>query len=65
MTLMRHSLHGVADALALSKATLRNMKQNLFGAFIYNTLRIPIAAGVLYPLIVSNANRLLCFRFKG
>lgn len=51
MTLMRHSLHGVADALELSKATLRNMKQNLFGAFIYNTLGIPIAAGVLYPLI--------------
>ena len=50
ITLMRHSLHGVADAVALSKATLRNMKQNLFGAFIYNTLGIPIAAGVLYPL---------------
>ncbi|WP_440482139.1 copper-exporting P-type ATPase CopA, partial [Serratia marcescens] len=50
ITLMRHSLHGVADAVELSKATLRNMKQNLFGAFIYNTLGIPIAAGVLYPL---------------
>lgn len=49
-TLMRHSLHGVADALALSKATLRNMKENLFGAFIYNSLGIPVAAGVLYPL---------------
>lgn len=50
ITLMRHSLNGVADALALSKATLRNMKQNLLGAFIYNALGIPIAAGVLYPL---------------
>jgi Cu+-exporting ATPase len=50
ITLMRHSLNGVADALALSKATMRNMKQNLLGAFIYNTLGIPIAAGVLYPL---------------
>ncbi|WP_409306500.1 copper-exporting P-type ATPase CopA [Pectobacterium sp. B1J-3] len=50
ITLMRHSLHGVADALALSKATLSNMKQNLLGAFIYNSLGIPIAAGVLYPL---------------
>lgn len=50
ITLMRHSLHGVADAVALSKATLRNMKQNLLGAFIYNTIGIPIAAGVLYPL---------------
>lgn len=50
ITLMRHSLNGVADALELSKATLRNMKQNLLGAFVYNTLGIPIAAGVLYPL---------------
>ncbi len=49
-TLMRHSLHGVADALELSKVTLRNMKENLFGAFIYNSLGIPVAAGVLYPL---------------
>ncbi|TLM74003.1 heavy metal translocating P-type ATPase [Microbulbifer harenosus] len=50
VTLMRSSLHGVADAIELSKATLRNIKQNLFGAFIYNTLGIPIAAGALYPL---------------
>lgn len=49
ITLMRHSLHGVADALALSRATLRNMKQNLLGAFVYNSLGIPIAAGILYP----------------
>ncbi|MGF1685005.1 copper-translocating P-type ATPase [Photobacterium minamisatsumaniensis] len=49
LTLVRHSLHGVADALQLSEATLKNMKQNLFGAFIYNTLGIPIAAGVLFP----------------
>ncbi|ELM3656884.1 copper-exporting P-type ATPase CopA [Edwardsiella piscicida] len=50
ITLMRHSLSGVADAVALSRATLRNMKQNLLGAFVYNSLGIPIAAGVLYPL---------------
>ncbi|NDL65047.1 copper-exporting P-type ATPase CopA [Acerihabitans arboris] len=49
ITLMRQSLHGVADALAIAKATLRNMKQNLLGAFIYNVLGIPIAAGILYP----------------
>lgn len=50
ITLMRPSLHGVADALAVSKGTLRNMKQNLLGAFFYNAIGIPIAAGVLYPL---------------
>jgi Cu+-exporting ATPase len=49
VTLMRGSLHGVADAIAISRATVRNIKQNLFGAFIYNVLGIPVAAGVLYP----------------
>lgn len=48
--LMRHNLVGVADAMAISRATLRNMKQNLMGAFIYNSLGIPIAAGILWPL---------------
>ncbi len=51
ITLMRGSLFGVVDAIAISKATVRNIKQNLFGAFIYNSLGIPIAAGVLYPFI--------------
>ena len=51
ITLMRGSLHGVADAIAISRATVRNIKQNLFGAFIYNSLGIPVAAGVLYPLM--------------
>lgn len=51
ITLMRGSLHGVPEAIALSKATVRNIKQNLFGAFIYNSLGIPVAAGVLYPLL--------------
>jgi len=50
VTLMRGSLHGVADAIAISKATVRNIKQNLFAAFIYNSLGIPIAAGILFPL---------------
>ncbi|MDF1690245.1 MAG: heavy metal translocating P-type ATPase [Cycloclasticus sp.] len=51
ITLMRGSLHGLADAIAVSKATLRNIKQNLFGAFIYNVAGVPFAAGVLYPFI--------------
>ena len=50
ITLMRGSLHGVADAIEISRATMRNIRQNLFGAFIYNSVGIPIAAGVLYPL---------------
>lgn len=51
ITLMRGSLHGLADAIAVSKATLRNIKQNLFGAFIYNVAGVPVAAGVLYPFL--------------
>jgi Cu+-exporting ATPase len=50
VALLRGSLHGVADAIAISTATVRNIRQNLFGAFFYNILGIPIAAGALYPL---------------
>ncbi len=49
VTLMRSSIHGVVDAIELSGAAMRNIKQNLFGAFIYNSLGIPIAAGILFP----------------
>ncbi|MGO3821984.1 MAG: HAD-IC family P-type ATPase, partial [Vibrio casei] len=49
MTLLNSSPIAIVNAIALSKATLRNIKQNLLGAFIYNTLGIPIAAGILYP----------------
>jgi Cu+-exporting ATPase len=49
VVIMRGSLLKVTDAMNLSRATVRNIKQNLFGAFIYNTLSIPIAAGLLYP----------------
>ena len=49
ITLMRGSLNGVADAIEISRATVRNIRQNLFGAFIYNSMGIPVAAGLLYP----------------
>ncbi|MBD3289363.1 heavy metal translocating P-type ATPase [candidate division KSB1 bacterium] len=49
ITLIKGDLMGVVSAIQLSKATMRNIKQNLFGSFIYNTLGIPVAAGVLYP----------------
>jgi Cu+-exporting ATPase len=49
-TLVRGDLKGIVDARRLSVATVRNMKQNLLFAFLYNVLGIPLAAGVLYPV---------------
>ncbi|MCR9336216.1 heavy metal translocating P-type ATPase [Vibrio alginolyticus] len=49
MTILNTSPMAVVHAIELSRATLKNMKQNLFGAFVYNSLGIPVAAGVLYP----------------
>jgi Cu+-exporting ATPase len=49
ITLVKGDLMGLVRAIILSKATLRNIKQNLFFAFAYNALGIPIAAGVLFP----------------
>ena len=50
ITLIKGHLSSVATAIKLSKATMRNIKQNLVGSFLYNTLGIPIAAGALYPV---------------
>ncbi|KAF0111993.1 MAG: copper-transporting P-type ATPase [Chloroflexi bacterium] len=49
ITLIKGSLKGVVTAIEVSRATMRNIKQNLFGAFIYNVLGVPIAMGVLFP----------------
>jgi Cu+-exporting ATPase len=50
VTLVKGDLRGIAKAIRLSHATMRNVKQNLFFAFAYNALGVPIAAGVLYPV---------------
>lgn len=50
VTIMGSSLHAVADAIEISRATVRNIRQNLFGAFVFNTIGIPLAAGLFYPL---------------
>ena len=49
VTLVKGDLRGIVRARALSRATMRNIKQNLFWAFVYNSLGVPLAAGVLYP----------------
>ena len=49
ITLLKGDLRGIAQAITLSRAMMRNIRQNLFFAFIYNTLGVPVAAGILYP----------------
>ncbi|HZP09874.1 HAD-IC family P-type ATPase, partial [Methyloceanibacter sp.] len=49
ITLLKGDLRGVVRAVRLARATMRNIKQNLFFAFVYNALGVPVAAGVLYP----------------
>jgi Cu2+-exporting ATPase len=49
ITLMNSDLQNIVSAIKLSKATIRTIKQNLFWAFFYNVIAIPVAAGVLYP----------------
>ena len=50
ITLVKGDLNGIVRARTLAQATIRNIKQNLFFAFIYNVLGVPVAAGVLYPV---------------
>jgi Cu+-exporting ATPase len=50
VTLIKGDLRGIVRARRLSQVTVRNIRQNLFFAFVYNSLGVPIAAGVLYPL---------------
>src|SRR5207302_3886391 len=50
ITLVKGDLRGIVRALVLSRATMKNIRQNLFLAFVYNIVGIPIAAGVLYPV---------------
>jgi Cu+-exporting ATPase len=50
ITLVQGDLRGIVRARRLSRATMRNIRQNLFLAFVYNSLGVPIAAGVLYPV---------------
>ena len=49
VTLVKGDLRGIAKAICLSRATMRNIRENLFFAFLYNAMGIPLAAGVLYP----------------
>lgn len=49
ITLLKGDLRGIVRAMTLSRVMMRNIRQNLFFAFVYNTLGIPIAAGALYP----------------
>jgi Cu+-exporting ATPase len=51
VTLLKGDLTGIVRARHLSRATMRNIRQNLFFAFIYNALGVPVAAGVLYPVL--------------
>jgi len=51
VTLVKGDLRGVVRAIRLSRTTMKNIRQNLFFAFVYNSLGVPVAAGILYPVV--------------
>jgi Cu+-exporting ATPase len=59
LTLVKGDLHGVAKAIRASRSVMRNIRQNLFFAFIYNAAGIPIAAGLLYPITGTLLNPMI------
>lgn len=59
VTLVKGDLLGIARALRQSRVTMRNIRQNLFFAFVYNALGVPIGAGVLYPMFGLLLNRMV------
>jgi len=63
--LISGNIRGVVTAIALSKATMRNIKQNLFWAFAYNVILIPVAAGVLFPFFGILLNPMLAAAAMG
>ncbi|HLF87248.1 MAG TPA: heavy metal translocating P-type ATPase, partial [Nitrospiria bacterium] len=65
ITLISGSLNGIVTAMALSRATIRNIRQNLFWAFIYNIILIPVAAGILYPFFNLLLNPILAAAAMG
>ncbi len=65
ITLIGGDLKGVVTSIALSKATIRNIRQNLFWAFAYNTILIPVAAGILFPFFGILLNPMLAAAAMG
>ena len=63
VVLMRSDLRDAVTALRLGRSTLRNVKQNLFWALIYNALGIPVAAGILYPFFGITLNPMISYNF--
>lgn len=59
ITLLKGDLRGIANSIKLSRKTMQNIRQNLFFAFVYNGIGIPVAAGVLYPWISMCLNPMI------